>query len=154
MDMQAESPILAGLVRIYPLCKRLLLQSPWDGELTGTQRLVLLTSAVSGKMTMTRLSEAIVCSKEQATRAVAPLVQQGYLQRRYDPENRTRVFISLTEQGAVRLHKQLEACAVSLRERFAALEPESRQELLKSFAAVYDFLIQEDSKEDVHAKTT
>lgn len=152
--MQVESTILAGLVRIYPLCKRLLLQSPWDGELTGTQRLALLTSAVSGEMTMTQLSEAIVCSKEQATRAVTPLVRQGYLQRHYDPENRTRVFISLTVQGSLQLRKQLDACAAPLRERFAALAPESQQHLLKSIAAVYDFLILEDPKEDAHGKTT
>lgn len=151
--MPTESPILSGLVRIYPICKRLLLQSPWDGELTGTQRLVLLTSAVSGAMTMTQLSEAIVCSKEQATRAVAPLVQQGYLQRHYDPKNRTRVFIQLTDQGAVRLQKQLESCAMPLRERFAALDHESRQQLLSAFAAVYDFLSHEDTKEVAHGNT-
>lgn len=141
MEVLTESSLTAGLVRIYPFCKRLLLQSPWhSGELTGTQRLVLLTSAVSGKMTMSQLSKSIVCSKEQATRAVAPLVQQGYLQRSYDPENRTRVYIQLTEYGRIQIHQQLEFCTASLQTRFSVLDEDQQHRLIEAFTTVYEFL--------------
>lgn len=105
--MLSEPVLLESLVRLYPLCKRLLLNTPWASrEITGTQRLALMTLEARGPMTMTSLAEAVACSKEQATRAVAPLVEQGYLLRRYDRENRTRVWVTLTEPGRTLLRQE------------------------------------------------
>lgn len=144
MDPLYESPLMAGLVRIYPYCKRLLLQSPWlHQNLTGTQRLVLLTSLFSGRMTMTQLSEAIVCSKEQATRAVTPLVQQGLLCRSYNPDHRIHVYIQLTDRGTALLHRQLEHSTAALRARFSALSNTQQQELMDAFSTIYQFLTQD-----------
>lgn len=144
MDFQRESPLTAGLVRIYPFCKHLLLQTPWySGDLTGTQRMVLLTSLVSGRMTMTQLAEAIVCSKEQVSRAVSPLVSKGLLQRSFDPKNRTRVYIQLTDQGRLQIHQQLEQCTAALHDRFAALSKEKQENLTQAFTTVYEFLAQD-----------
>lgn len=143
MDTSPDSPLMTGLVRIYPFCKRLL-HSQWLGsDLTGTQRLVLLTSLVSGKMTMTQLSEAIVCSKEQATRAVAPLVQQGLLDRSFDPHNRTRVYIQLSEAGTAYMHQQLARCGAALDARFSALSDTEQQSLIAAFSTVCQFLSQD-----------
>lgn len=142
MDSQPEFPLTAGLVRIYPFCKRLL-QTPWHSDdLTGTQRLVLLTSLVSGKMTMTHLAEAIVCSKEQISRAVSPLVDRGLMQRSFDPENHTRVYIQLTDQGQALIHRHLELCTAALHTRFAALSCERQAYLTQAFTTVYEFLAQ------------
>lgn len=69
MEWETQPEILDSLIRIYPFCKRLLLHTPWQiSEFTGTQRLILLTSAVCGQLTMTHLAETIDCSKEQTTR--------------------------------------------------------------------------------------
>lgn len=153
MDTSPDSPLMTGLVRIYPFCKRLLLHSQWLGsDLTGTQRLVLLTSLVFGTMTMTQLAEAIVCSKEQATRAVAPLVRQGLLERSCDPKNRTRVYIRLSEAGTAHMHRQLARCGADLEARFSALGDAEQQALIAAFSTVYQFLSQDPLpiKEDTH----
>lgn len=144
MDPLQESSLMTGLVRLYPFCKRLLLHSPWSAaDLTGTQRMVLLTSLVYGKMTMTQLSESIVCSKEQATRAVSPLVQRGLLARSFDPQNRTRVYIQLTQQGQTRIHQQLEHCGATLQARFSHLDAPEQQTLIDAFSTIYQFLSQD-----------
>ena len=149
MEPFPDSPLMTGLVRIYPFCKRLLLHSQWlGGDLTGTQRLALLSSLVLGKMTMTQLAEAIVCSKEQATRAVAPLVEQGLLMRSFDPHNRTRVYIQLTEAGEARMHRQLERCGASLEARFSALSDSERQALTTAFSTIDRFLSRELPKDE------
>ena len=136
-----ESQTLDSLVRIYPFCKRLLLHTPWHvNDLTGTQRLILLTSAVCGELTMTCLADTIACSKEQATRAVAPLVQAGYLKRIYDRQNRTRVFIELTPEGRALIRRQYEACTQELHRLFAALSPEDRDRLMQSLQTIYQLL--------------
>ena len=144
VDTLQESPLMAGLVRLYPFCKRLLLHSPWSAaDLTGTQRLVLLTSLVYGKMTMTQLAEAIVCSKEQATRAVSPLVQQGLLARSFDPKNRTRVYIQLTDQGHTQIHQQLAHGGEAFQARFSHLEGPEQQALIDAFSTIYQFFSQD-----------
>lgn len=129
MSEISDPELLDSLVRIYPFCKRLLL-IPWQsGDFTGTQRLVLMVSAALGRLTMTHLAESIACSKEQATRAVAPLVEAGYLQRIYDPSNRTRVLIELTDQGRDLLHRKYTASSQALKRQFSALAPEDQAQL-------------------------
>ena len=48
---------------------------------------------------MTETSEFISSSKEQSTRAVAPLVEKGLVKRFELEDNRKRVYIELTEEG-------------------------------------------------------
>ena len=121
-----EPTLLDSLATLYPLCKRLLLHTHWQsGELTGTQRLCLLTLEGQGAMTMTLLAEAMACSREQATRVVAPLVEQGYMERRYDQENRTRVWVELTEKGRELLCREYRAAMEELHN----LSQEERQQL-------------------------
>lgn len=141
MNTSTEPEILNTLVRIYPFCKRLLLHTPWRAsEFTGTQRLVLLTSAVQGRLTMTHLAETIACSKEQATRAVAPMVESGYLRRIYDPENRTRVLIEITPQGRKLLRDQYDASAQFLHQQFSVLTQEEQEQFRTALVTVYQLL--------------
>ncbi|MCR5237773.1 MAG: hypothetical protein K6E34_11290 [Lachnospiraceae bacterium] len=46
---------------------------------------------------MKRIAQLLATSQEQATRTVAPLADAGYVKRRTDPANRTRVYIHLVE---------------------------------------------------------
>lgn len=67
---------------------------------TRTQLYILLALARYGNLTMTQVCGYISSSKEQATRAVAPLVDSGLVERYVDPANRTRIHIRLTPEGA------------------------------------------------------
>ncbi len=73
--------------------------------------------AVKGEVTMKQAAGYLACSREQATRAVAPLADAGYVERRTDPANRTRIFIRLTEEGKGYLREQHEDLASRLGER-------------------------------------
>ena len=68
-------------------------------QFTRTQQSILTVLSMEGEMTMKQIAKYIVSSQEQATRAVAPLVDAGYVARRPDPTNRTRVYIRLTDEG-------------------------------------------------------
>ena len=52
-----------------------------------------------GILNMTETSEFISSSKEQSTRAVAPLVEKGLVKRFELENNRKCVYIELTESG-------------------------------------------------------
>lgn len=93
----AEEPLVAAL----PLLYRLVLASanPKTLGLTKTQMIIMLSLAHFGSLHMSQIADFISSSKEQATRAVAPLVEEGYVYRSNDPENRTYIEIQLTAEG-------------------------------------------------------
>ncbi len=64
-----------------------------------TQLNIFTVLGMEGELTMKQVARHLAASQEQATRAVAPLVNAGYVERRINPANRTRVYISLTESG-------------------------------------------------------
>jgi len=66
---------------------------------TKTQMLILTTLFRRDSLTMGGAAGFICSSKEQATRAVAPLVDSGLVERYVDPKNRTKIHIRLTETG-------------------------------------------------------
>ena len=68
-------------------------------QFTRTQQSILTVLSMEGETTMKQIAKYIVSSQEQATRAVAPLVDAGYVERRTDPTNRTRVYIRVTDEG-------------------------------------------------------
>ena len=96
---EGEIPLL-GLV---PLLNRLLdlnsiRQRNHDG-LTKSQVLLLAAVSYRGSLNMTQTAESLSTSKEQATRAAAPLVDGGYLRRTEHRENRRAVYLELTDRG-------------------------------------------------------
>lgn len=66
---------------------------------TKTQFLIIAALSSRGDLTMKQVAGYISSSKEQATRAVAPLVDDGLVERYVDPVNRTRIHICLTQKG-------------------------------------------------------
>lgn len=87
-----------------------------NSPLTKTQLTVFTVLDMEGELTMKRVAQYIASSQEQATRAVAPLVDAGYVERRTDPANRTRVYIHLTDSG----RQLLEAKRTQLAEKLSA----------------------------------
>ena len=82
---------------------------------------------------MTKVSEYISSSKEQATRAVSPLVDRELINRVERPDNRKHVYLELTDSGKELVTK----LRGEMRERFKArvdsvLSPEEKEALLSS----------------------
>lgn len=66
---------------------------------TRTQFYIFSMLSLRGTMTMKEVAEYISASREQATRAVAPLVDDGYVERYILPDNRLHVHLRLTQAG-------------------------------------------------------
>ncbi len=108
--------------------------------LTKTQVDVVLGLSTMGPMNMTQISEHIAASREQATRAVAPLVERGLLVKERNSENRRVVEVTLTEQGRRDFEAGREHALESLRKRLAALPASERERLLAACREVADVL--------------
>ena len=132
------------MLRALPLMHRLL-RLVFSGErehFTKTQFYILITLFIRPALSMTQLCEHIGASKEQATRAVAPLVDDGLVQREVSSRNRTKVYVSLTENGRTLVPELLERCSEKLDaylgERLTPQEQEALRIHLEESAALLE----------------
>ncbi|MCR5825549.1 MAG: hypothetical protein K6G54_03185, partial [Oscillospiraceae bacterium] len=90
-----------------------------------------------GEMTMKRVARSIASSQEQATRAVAPLADAGYVERRTDPSNRTRVYVRLSESGRQLLEEKRAMLTEGLSARLnAALSEEEKTAMYEASSCI------------------
>lgn len=108
--------------------------------LTKSQADIMIGLSVVGPMSMTQVSEHIAASREQATRAVAPLVERGFVVKTRNPENRRVVTVELTEKGRRDFEEGRARIVEGLRERLDALPNEERERLLTACRVVVDVL--------------
>jgi len=89
------------LLALLPLISKTVLSASGlrEAGYTKSQLLILTALFRRGDLTMGQVAGFISSSKEQATRAVAPLVDHGLVERYVDPENRTKIHVRLTETG-------------------------------------------------------
>lgn len=93
-----EIPLLAA----YPAIQRLVLSciDKHRFPYTRTQFTILSVLTRQSTLYMSQIADQINASHEQATRSVAPLADDGLVERYVDPHNRKMVHIKLTERGA------------------------------------------------------
>ena len=129
--IEPEEPRL-NMLRALPLMHRLL-RLIFVGErerFTKTQFYILITLYHRTSLTMTQIGEYVGASKEQATRAIAPLVDAGLVQREVSPQNRTRVYVSLTADGCALVQDLISRCSKKLEQRMnERLTAEEREAL-------------------------
>lgn len=132
-----------SMLLAFPLTHRLL-RIVFAGEpehFTKTQFYILTALYARGELTMTGLAEVIGASKEQATRAVAPLVDMALAERAVSSKNRTRVYVRLTETGADRVRALLDRCAARMRRLLEArLSPAEQAALVEHLTASTELL--------------
>ena len=92
---------LNTLFQLFPLFHRWAFQPhPAAPEgLTKTQWLILMALSGKDSFSMSELARMIRSSKEQCTRAVAPLVDHEYVVRFQNHSNRRMVLVSLSDKG-------------------------------------------------------
>lgn len=97
----------------------------------------------TGRMRMTDASHMLMVSKPAATQSVNRLVEQGFVERAYDPNDRRAVYIQPTDAGKRRFREEMERRMAFL-DRAAARMGESRaQELAVLLNAFFEALVAE-----------
>ena len=140
------------LLLLYPLLQKVILSAA-DLRETGhtkTQHVIFYALALRGHLTMSEIAGFISSSKEQATRAVAPLVDEGLISRSTDPENRTRVYVSLTEKGLAHVKLYREKIHNGLNNMLtASISTEEAEELRHAVGTILDILRKVDERKKV-----
>lgn len=127
------------MYELYPLCRKLVFDTfdKKKNNITRTQQIILLALAAEEKLTMSQLAAKINTSNEQATRAVAQLVDRGFIERLQDNSNRRVINIRLTEKAQEFISKTKAEIMGDLLDRFNDVSDED----MESFQAAIEQLI-------------
>lgn len=126
-----EVPLLSA----YPLFQRLILGSFSKKNVlhTKSQIVIMLALRSHESLNMTQLAQYLSSSNEQATRAVAPLVDEGLAERTSDTLNRTHVLVHLTDKGREYIARRVDELHTELNSRIEKnLSPDEQAELNRS----------------------
>lgn len=132
-----------SLLATLPLIHRLVLSTGERSEVihTKTQLIIFIILSLRGSLTMTEIAGYISSSREQATRAVAPLADAGYVERYTDPKNRTRIHIRLTDMGKAYWEERREGMRAVMERRLKdSLSEEECTELEQAAATMIRLL--------------
>lgn len=103
-----------------------------DTGLTKSQAMLMAVIKDLDTVNMSTLAQRIAVSKEQATRAVQPLVEAGYVQRNHNEANRRMIDISLTPAGNQLLEEHFATVENLIAQQLEALTPEEQDRLLEA----------------------
>ena len=142
MESDMRIQCIRSMYEIYPLSRKLVFdtfdKSKYD--ITRTQQIIMLSLSLSGVLTMSQLAAKINTSNEQATRAVAQLVDKGFIIRMQNPRNRRIINIKLTEEANVFLEKMKNDIIDELVTKFSALTDDEMKTLYESVLNVSTIL--------------
>jgi len=126
-------PILLRIISLTDIHKQF--------GITKSQILIFFILHHKGSMTMSEVAQFISSSKEQATRAVAVLCDNGLIERYEDHDNRTHVFIRLTETGNERLQQLISKLRIEITKRLSAsLDEDEMQRLNQAVNTTIEIL--------------
>lgn len=132
------------LYEIYPLCRKLVFDT-FDKKkykITRTQQIIMLSLSVSGTLTMSQLASKINTSNEQATRAVAQLVDKGFIVRMQNPDNRRIINIKLTDDAEKFMKKTINEIKDEILKKFECVSDEEMEKTYQSLLQISSVLKQ------------
>ena len=131
------------LLHLLPLLQRIisLTDSHKKFGITKSQMVIFIILHFKGSTTMSEVAQYLSSSKEQATRAVAVLCDNGLVERYEDPSNRTHVYIRLTEKGREFMQTLREKLHEDIKVKLnKSLTEEDRKELQESVQKTVEIL--------------
>ncbi|MGI6204682.1 MAG: MarR family winged helix-turn-helix transcriptional regulator [Anaerovoracaceae bacterium] len=105
-------------------------------NLTKTQFRALFVVNAMPDITMSDLAEQIAISREQATRAVTPLVRRKLMIRDVDSLNRRQLKIRLSDEGRKFVYELVEEFIDTAEEKFEALSPDEINDFYNAIMTV------------------
>lgn len=134
MERWTNEQGIQGLFEIFTVSQRLILNSLdyRQARFTKYQLYLLMTLSRKKSITMSQAASCIGCSKEQATRLVAGLVEEGYIKRIHCEENRKLVLVQLTEKGAELMRYEKNAAREKMKEELDCLSEEEKDVFFQS----------------------
>lgn len=142
MNDNERKEYINSLFAIYPICRKLIFDT-FDKKkygITRTQQVIMLTLNVNGTLTMSGLASKINTSNEQATRAVAQLVDKGFIERMHDSANRRVIRIRLTDEAKAFVEQIKREMHEDLLDKLSIFSDDELSELISATNTIADKL--------------
>lgn len=117
-----------------------------DFELTISQLRILRILHNRGKVTMTQLSEELHVAPPSTTSTTDRLVNQGFISRRHDPEDRRVVRVTLTPKGKSMMNKFLQVKKSRWHQIMVSLSKKDRENLILTLRRLVSLLEKADER--------
>ena len=143
MDLDTRNKCIMTMYDIYPLSRKLVFDTfnKKKYNITKTQQIIMLSLSVCGVLTMSQLASKINTSNEQATRAVAQLVDKGFIVRMQNPLNRRVINIKLTPEAEKFMKKTQSEIRDDMLKSFECISDEEMEKFYESLNTVSDVLM-------------
>lgn len=131
------------LLHLLPLLQRIisLTETHKKFGVTKSQIIIFIVLHYRESVTMSEIAQCISSSKEQATRAVAALCDNGLVERYEDPSNRTHVYIRFTAAGKAYIQQLMQGFRAEITSRLtSSLEDDDIQKLNSAVQTAVDIL--------------
>ena len=131
------------LLHLLPMLQRIigLTETHKKFGVTKSQLMIFFVLHYRGSVTMSEIAQCLSSSKEQATRAVAALCDNGLVERYEDPSNRTHVYIRFTENGEKNMQQLMKEFRTNIYNRLtSSLDDEDIQKLKQSVLTTIEIL--------------
>ena len=131
------------LLHLLPLLHRIigLTETHRKFGITKSQAIVFFILHYRDGITMSEIAKYISSSKEQATRTVAALCDNGLVERYENPNNRTHVYIRFTEAGREEMQRLVQEFRTDIYNRVSSsLDDEDIQKLHQAVLTTVEIL--------------
>ena len=131
------------LLHLLPLLHRIigLTEAHKKFGITKSQAIVFFVLHYRDGITMSEIAKYISASKEQATRTVAALCDNGLVERYENPNNRTHVYIRFTEAGRENMQRLIQEFRTDIYNRLtSSLEDDDIHKLNQAVLTTVEIL--------------
>ncbi len=142
MNNSTRRECIMSMYEIYPLSRKLVFDT-FDKkkyDITRTQQIIMLSLSISGTLTMSQLASKINTSNEQATRAVAQLVNKGFIVRMQNPDNRRVINIKLTDEAMRFMEKTKAEILDDLLSKFSGISDDEMVQMKEALQIINGIL--------------
>ena len=140
MENQGEE---IPLIHLMPLMQRVMSLAELHKKfgITKSQLVIYLVLYYMGSATMTEIAQYISSSKEQATRAVSALCDNGTVERYENRDNRTHVHLRLSDAGLAYIQNIISELRSEVNNRLSSgLSTEDIEKLKESVRTTVEIL--------------
>ncbi len=138
-DLELARTFLNFMVDYYALMRRHLIETnQFRFNSHGFSMLYTLQKYKGQQVTMTRFAESMGITKQQLTKLVNDLEDQGYVRRTHNELNRRQVYIEITEEGQVHLEKMLGEIIHEIVRSLEGFDKNDRRRIVESASTLSD----------------
>jgi DNA-binding MarR family transcriptional regulator len=147
MDKLKVDQIAENIISVYPLLYKTISRPIKHQSITPGSMFVLGSLKRHGLLSMSDIGKCLAMPKPHVTVIVDRLIEEGYVERQNDPNDRRIINILITEKGNEVFHEIKKALAENMKIKLLNLTEEEHDILAVATQQVKDILISILSKE-------